>query len=326
MEPFSYLRALDEADALAAAANPDAELIAGGTTVVDLLRLDVMRPRLLIDISGLPLAAIEEIEGGVRIGAMARNSDVARHPLIAARYPALAQALLAGASPQLRNMATVGGNLLQRTRCPYFRDLASACNKRVPGSGCAAQTGYTRAHAVLGGGRNCIAVNPSDMNVALVALDAMVHARGAAGRRAIPMTALHTEPGEHPELETVLGHGELITHIELPASRLATRSGYVKVRDRASFAFALASAAVALDIEGGSIRDARVALGGVATRPWRSHEAEEALIGQRPVRRTFERAAVAALSGATPRGDNAFKIELARRTVVRALEKVGGVS
>jgi xanthine dehydrogenase YagS FAD-binding subunit len=326
MKPFSYVRAGDEARALAEGAADGAQFIAGGTTLVDLLRLEVMRPTRLVDITGLAIGAVEAADGGVRIGAMARNSDVAYHPLIAERYPALAQALLSGASPQVRNMATVGGNLLQRTRCPYFRDLAAACNKRAPGSGCAAQGGFNRSHAVLGGSQHCIAVHPSDMCVALVALDAVVHTRGPGGARAIPIVDFHTLPGEHPEIESVLAPGELVTHVVLPASPFAARSRYVKVRDRASFAFALASAAVALELEGGKIRQARVALGGVATKPWRSQDAEQALVGQAASKEAFGRAATAALNGAQGRPDNDFKIELARRTLVRALTLVGGPS
>jgi xanthine dehydrogenase YagS FAD-binding subunit len=323
MQPFGYLRADTEERALAAGREADVQYIAGGTTLVDLMRLDVMRPRVVVDITALPLAKIEAAGDGVRIGAMARNTEVAYHPLIASRYPALAQALLSGASPQLRNMATVGGNVLQRTRCAYFREAGSACNKREPGSGCAALGGYTRMHAVLGVSERCIAAHPSDMCVALVALDAVVHTRGARGVRAIPIRDFHVLPGEHPEVESVLEKGELITHVELPASAFAARSAYVKVRDRASYAFALASAAVALDVRGGVIREARVALGGVATKPWRSLEAEKELTGKPAARATFERAAARALEGARAQKDNAFKIELGRRTVVRALEKAG---
>ncbi len=327
MRPFSYVRSTDEAGALAAGHDADMAYIAGGTTLVDLMRLDVMQPRALVDINALPLAGIEPIAaGGVRIGATARNTDVAYHPLIAEGYPALSQALLSGASPQLRNMATVGGNLLQRTRCPYFRDLGARCNKREPGAGCAALDGYTRMHAVLGVSDRCIAAHPSDMCVALVALDAVVHTRGAGGARAIPIRDFHLLPGDHPEIESALERGELITHVELPASPLAARSTYLKVRDRASYAFALASAAVALDVQGGVIREARIALGGVATKPWRSVEAEKALAGQPPTRASFQRAAALALQGARPRKDNTFKIELAQRCVVRALEKIGGAT
>jgi xanthine dehydrogenase YagS FAD-binding subunit len=324
MQPFLYVHAADANQAVIAGAATDARFIAGGTTLVDLMRLEVMRPKSLVDITGLPLTQIEDAAGGLTIGALATNTDVAYHPLVTARYPALSEALLSGASPQLRNMATVGGNLLQRTRCPYFRDGTSACNKRTPGSGCAAQGGYTRSHAVLGTSKACIASHPSDMAVALVALDAVVHTHGPRGDRAIPVADLHTLPGDHPEIESVLAPGELITHVTLPALPFAAKSRYTKVRDRASFAFALASAAVALDVQGGTIKDARIALGGVATKPWRARAAEQALIGKPARVESFQRAAEAALAGAQPQGDNAFKIELARRTVVRALQR--GVS
>jgi xanthine dehydrogenase YagS FAD-binding subunit len=325
MRPFQYVRAADEERALEASRIEGAQYLAGGTSLVDLMRLDVARPGALVDITALPLGRVEANGDGVRIGALVRNSDLAYHPLVARRYPALREALLAGASPQLRNMATVGGNALQRTRCAYFRDPAWPCNKRQPGSGCSAMEGYTRMHAVLGGSDRCIAAHPSDMAVALVALDAVVRTRAPGGAtRAIPFAELHTLPGEHPEIESVLAPGELITHVDLPAAPFAARSHYVKVRDRASYAFALASAAVALDVAGGTIRDARVALGGVATKPWRSLEAERELVGHPATADTFRRAAEAAMRGAVARKDNAFKIELARRTVVRALTEVGG--
>jgi xanthine dehydrogenase YagS FAD-binding subunit len=285
-----------------------------------------MAPAAVVDVNGLPLAAIEPEGEGLRLGALARNSDVAYHPLVTARYPALSQALLAGASPQIRNMASVGGNLLQRTRCPYFRDPASPCNKREPGSGCPAWDGYNRSNAVLGGSERCIATHPSDMCVALVALDAVVHARGPRGARAIPVADLHVLPAPRPEVETVLEPGELITHVTLPATPFAARSTYEKIRDRASFAFALASAAVALELRGGVVRAARVALGGVATKPWRSPAAEAVLVGQAPSTALFRKAAEAALAGAAPRPHNAFKVELAKRTLVRALERVGGAA
>jgi xanthine dehydrogenase YagS FAD-binding subunit len=324
VKPFHYVRAADTASALAAARTDGARYLAGGTTLVDLMRLEVMAPPALVDVGRLPLAAIEERGDRVVVGALARNADVAYHPLVAQRYPLLAEAILAGASPQVRAMATVGGNLLQRTRCPYFRDLATACNKRTPGAGCAALDGYTRSHAILGTSSACIATHPSDMCVALVALDAVVHTRLGERERAIPVGGLHTSPGEHPEIENTLAAGELITRIELPPSPFARHSRYVKVRDRAAFAFALASAAVGLDVDAGRIRAARVALGGVATRPWRAVGAEEALVGQAPGRAAFERAGAAAVAGAQPRRDNTFKVELAQRTVVRALELAWG--
>lgn len=326
MKPFTYVRPADARAAIAAAGAGGASFLAGGTTLVDLMRLEVMTPSAVVDLNPLPMTAIERSGDGLRIGAMARNSDVATHALVAERYPLLAQALLAGASQQVRNMATVGGNLLQRTRCPYFRDLAVPCNKRAPGSGCSALDGYTRSHAILGTSEACIATHPSDMCVALAALDAVVHTRNAGRERAIPIGEFHTLPGDHPEVETALEQGELVTHIELPASPFAAHAHYVKVRDRAAFAFALASAAVGLDVADGKIRAARVALGGVATRPWRSAEAEQALIGQPPNRASFERAAAAALVDPKPRRDNAFKVTLVKRTIVRALELAWGVS
>ena len=309
--------------AVAAGRESDARFIAGGTTLVDLMRLEVMRPRAVIDITGLALSAIEEVGRAVRIGALATNTDVAYHPLITARYPALSEALLSGASPQLRNLATVGGNLLQRTRCPYFRDGVSPCNKRAPGSGCAALDGFARSHAVLGASPHCIATHPSDMCVALVALDAVIHTQGPSGTRTIPIGELHTLPAEHPEIESVLLPGELVTHVELPALPFAARSRYTKVRDRASFSFALASAAVALDLDlqRRQIRDVRIALGGVATKPWRATDAERWLIGKTATIDNFRRAAAIALEGATPRQDNAFKVELERRTIIRALQR-----
>jgi xanthine dehydrogenase YagS FAD-binding subunit len=325
MQPFQYVHASSTDHAISAASanrQGDARYIAGGTTLIDLMRLDVMRPHTVVDITGLALAAIEDhAQGGLRIGALATNTDVAYHPLVTARFPALSEALLSGASPQLRNMATVGGNLLQRTRCPYFRDGTSPCNKRAPGSGCSALDGFTRSHAVLGTSASCIATHPSDMCVALVALDAVVHTHGASGDRALPIASFHTLPGDRPDIESVLAPGELVTHISLPAMPFAARSRYTKVRDRASFSFALASAAVALDIRGGKILDARIALGGVATKPWRAQDAERALVSNAPTIDNFRRAAAIGLEGAAPRNDNAFKVELARRTIVRALQR-----
>jgi xanthine dehydrogenase YagS FAD-binding subunit len=327
MIPFTYVRAPDEARALEALREADTAVIAGGTTLVDLMRLHVMRPARVLDITGLPLDRIEELpSGGVRIGALVRNAELAHHAAIVERFPALSEALLAGASPQVRNMATTAGNLLQRTRCAYFRDVATSCNKREPGSGCAAIDGYTRSHAVLGTSPRCIAVHPSDMAVALVALDAAVHLRSAAGGvRTLPVADLHTLPGQHPEIESVLQPGELVTHIELPERPFAARSRYVKVRDRESFAFALASAAAAFDLSGRVIREARLALGGVATKPWRARDAEGVLSGRTPSPDLFRLAAEAALRGAEPRPHNAFKVELAKRTIVRALVRAAGM-
>jgi xanthine dehydrogenase YagS FAD-binding subunit len=326
MRDFTYVRAGSEPDAVArVSADQEAAFLAGGTNLIDLAQLEIERPSQVIDIHRLTLARIERLaSGGVSIGALARNSDVAEHDLIRKEYPALSEALLSGASPQLRNMATVGGNLLQRTRCPYFRDTAYPCNKRRTGSGCAAIGGENRTHAILGVSDACIATHPSDMCVALVALDAVIHVRGPRGARSIPIDDFHMMPDQHPEIETVLAHGELITEVTLPATPLAAHSHYVKVRDRASYAFALASAAVALSIENGLIRDARVALGGVATKPWRSIEAEKVLRGRAPSSALFAAAAAQVVKGARPQKDNAFKVELAKRTVLRALEEVGG--
>jgi len=323
MNPFTYSHASSPEYAVAnVAKNPHATFVAGGTTLVDLLRLDVLAPDALVDVNALPLARIEPLSGGgVRIGALVRNSDLANDATIRKRYPVLSEALLSGASPQLRNMATVGGNLMQRTRCYYFRDAISPCNKRQPGSGCAAIGGYDRIHAVLGTSDKCIATFPGDMPVALAALDAVVHTRRPNGaERAIPLADFHVSYGDDPARETVLEHGELITGVELPATPWFARSTYLKVRDRASYEFALASAAVALDLERGDrIRDARVALGGVATKPWRSQEAEKVLTGAKAEEKTFRAAAEAALRDARPQRNNGFKIELAKRTLTRAL-------
>jgi xanthine dehydrogenase YagS FAD-binding subunit len=328
MRPIRYTTAQDVKGALQqlAAQPTDSALIGGGTNLLDLMKIHVQNPALLVDINGLPLDKIQEENGGLRIGALVRNSDLANHPLVRERYPVLSEAVLAGASPQLRNMATTGGNLLQRTRCAYFRDLSQPCNKREPGSGCGAMEGFNRMHAILGTSAQCIAANPSDMNVALAALDASIHVTGPKGDRTVAFGDFHLLPGATPERETVLAPGELITHVSLPASRFAARSRYVKVRDRASYAFALASAAVALELDGKTIKAARVALGGVGTKPWRSPEAEKALVGQPADEVRFKAAAAAALKGARPRNHNAFKVELARRTLVRALALAAGIA
>ena len=325
MHPFSFATAESATAALhLAAGDPRARYLAGGTTLVDLMKLEVEQPTQLIDITALPLAEVTTLpNGALHIGAMVRNSDLAHNENVRRRYPMLSQALLAGASGQLRNMATTGGNLLQRTRCPYFRDTATPCNKREPGTGCSALHGENRGHAVLGTSEACIATHPSDMAVALVALDAVVRTMGPTGERAIPLAELHRQPGNHPEIETTLTPGELITAVEIPALPFAARSLYLKVRDRASYAFALASAAVAIDLDNGTVRDARVALGGVATVPWRARAAEDALRGRPASVATYRAAAEAALAGAVPRKDNEFKIELARRTLVRALTRLG---
>ena len=321
MQPFTYTTVADaDAATRLAVADPRARYLAGGTTLVDLMKLDVEQPTQLIDITGLPLDEITALsDGGLRIGAMVRNSDLAHNELVRARYPMLSQAVLAGASGQVRNMATTAGNLLQRTRCFYFRDTGTPCNKREPGSGCSALDGYNRIHAVLGTSAHCIATHPSDMAVALVALDARVRVMGPAGERVISLGALHRLPGDRPDRETTLEPGELIIAVDVPPLAFASRSLYLKVRDRASFAFALASAAVAVDVRDGTVRDARIALGGVGTKPWRAAGAEEALRGRRAGRDAYRAAADAALAGAVPRAHNAFKIELAKRTLVRAL-------
>jgi xanthine dehydrogenase YagS FAD-binding subunit len=327
MHPFTYERAKDEQAATTAGAATSASFLAGGTTLVDLMRLEVMRPETLVDLGGLvALSKIEQsADGSVKIGALVTNAALAYHAAILRGFPALSEAILAGASPQIRNVATTGGNLLQRTRCPYFRDpQVTSCNKRAPGSGCAAIGGVTRSHAVLGISEKCIATHPSDMAVAMVALDAVVHIRGAKGTRTIPIADLHELPGQHPEIETVLAPGELITHVELPATPFAKTSRYVKVRDRASYAFALASAAVAVQLEGGTIRAVRIALGGVGTKPWRAKDSEEMLVGKKGDRAAFSAAAAKALAGAKTQDGNRFKVELAQRTIVRALEEVTG--
>jgi len=294
--------------------------IAGGTNLVDYMKLNVERPRRLVDINALPLDKIEETaDGGLKIGALARNADVAVHALVKARYPVLAQALLAGASPQLRNMATTGGNLLQKTRCVYYRDTAANCNKREPGSGCPAIGGHNRMLAILGTSEHCIATNPSDQNVALMALEAIVHIEGPKGPKAIPIAQFYLLPGSTPQRETLLAPGDLITHVTLPAPTAGVKGTYLKLRDRASYEFALASAAVLLKQSGGAIDYVRVAMGGVGTKPWRSEEAEKMLLGKPPSAANFQAAAEAALRQAKPQSENAFKVELAKRCLVHAM-------
>ncbi|HDZ57754.1 MAG TPA: xanthine dehydrogenase family protein subunit M [Pseudomonas xinjiangensis] len=319
MNPFSYARPtrIDEAISLF---QPDSRYIAGGTNLLDLMKENVVRPAQLIDITRLPLQGIEETaEGGLRIGALVSNSDLAWHPLVERHYPLLAQAILAGASAQLRNMASTGGNLLQRTRCYYFYDSTTACNKREPGTGCPARSGLNRIHAILGHSDACIAVHPSDMCVAMAALDAVVHVQGPQGERQIAFNDFHRLPGEKPERDNNLTDGELITAVELPASGFAEHSAYLKVRDRASYAFALVSVAAALKLDGGTISAARIALGGVAHKPWRRAEAEAALVGQSAGDAAFNAAADVLLQGASGFEHNTFKIDLARRAIVRAL-------
>ena len=323
MRPFNFHTAdTDEAAFDLMAQGHAARLLAGGTSLVDLMKLDVERPEHLIDVTALPHDEVTEEGGSLRIGATVRNSDLAFHPLTSARVPVLAQALLAGASPQLRNLATTGGNLLQRTRCSYFRDTAWACNKRDPGAGCSATEGVNRSHAILGTSEACIATSPSDMNVALMALDARIHVKSLSSCRTIPIDAFFRMPGATPHIETSLADDELIATVEIPLRPWFSRSRYVKVRDRASYAFALASAAVALDLDGDTIREARVALGGVGTVPWRAREAEDVLKGQPSSPATFQAAADAALADARPRRHNAFKVDLAKATLVRALQEM----
>ena len=321
MNPFRYERASDAPGAVALLAKaPNGVFLAGGTNLVDHMRLGVRQPDLLIDISHLPYDRVEPLpDGGIRIGAMVRNSDLAADRTIRTRYPLLAQALLAGASGQLRNLATTGGNLLQRTRCVYFQDISKPCNKRVPGSGCSAREGYHRELAILGTSEACIATHPSDMAVALAALGANVHVLGPQGERTIPLVDFYRLPGDEPQRDTVLEHGELITAVDLPPLPFATRSHYRKVRDRASYAFALVSVAAALDVADGVVRDVRIALGGVAPVPWRAARAEAVLRGARATEEMFGRAAEAELADAQPLPGNAFKVTLARSTLVRTL-------
>jgi xanthine dehydrogenase YagS FAD-binding subunit len=327
MESFRYIKAQDNQAAIRAARINEAKFIAGGTNMLDLMKLNIETPKQLVDINKLSLYKIEELQnGGIRIGALVKNSDLAYHPFIIKNYPVLSEALLSGASPQLRNMASVGGNLMQRTRCPYFYSTDFACNKRLPGSGCGAIDGYNRTNAVLGTSDKCIATHPSDMCVAMAALGAIIHVQSPKGIRTIPFSEFHLIPGQTPHIEHAIKQDELITYVELPALSFASKSHYLKVRDRASYEFALASAAVALDIQGGTIKGARIALGGVGTKPWRSLEAEKALIGAPANNETYKKAADAALAEAKPHTDNAFKIELAKRTLVRALTTVGGMS
>jgi xanthine dehydrogenase YagS FAD-binding subunit len=323
VKTFDYIRPATIADAVAASAAPGAAYLASGTNLLDLMKTGVARPDRLIDITHISgLDRIERLpDGGLRVGALVRNTDLAHDPDLLRSYPAVAEALLSGASAQLRNAATVSGNLLQRTRCAYFSDPFSACNKREPGSGCDALHGENRLHAVLGWSPSCIAVHPSDFCVPLVALDAVVEIEGRRGRRDIPLEALHRLPGDAPERETALEPGDLITALRLPAeaAAYARHARYLKLRERTSYAFAVVSAAAALEMADGRIRQARLALGGVAPKPWRARAAEESLAGASPSEANFRRAAEAALTDAKPSGDNEFKIELARRMVVRAL-------
>jgi xanthine dehydrogenase YagS FAD-binding subunit len=320
MEMFTYTRASAVPQAVEAHSQPGTRFIAGGTTLLDLMKLNVERPVRLIDINRLPLDQVEKLpDGRLRIGALVRNSDLAHHPLVASDYSVLSQALLAGASAQLRNMATTGGNLLQRTRCMYFRNEAMACNKREPGSGCSAMEGDNRTLAILGTSKDCIATNPSDMNVALTALEAVIHIQNSKGERQVPISEFFLLPGSTPQRETTVEPGDLITYVTLPPPPAGAKQVYLKLRDRASYEFALSSAAIVAVIHGGKLDFVRVALGGVGTKPWRSTEAEKVLHGKTPDERLFRQAADAALHGAQPQRQNAFKIPLAKRCITHAL-------
>ena len=319
MIPFTYARAADVAEAVRLGGTVSARYLGGGTNLVDLMRETVEAPSALVDVTGLSDTISATPDGGIIIGAAVRNTAVAEHRTVRTRFPVLARAIVAGASPQIRNMATVGGNILQRTRCTYFYDDASRCNKRHPGEGCDAIDGFNRIHAILGASPACVATHPSDMCVALACLDAVVHLHGPSGERTLPLSGLHTLPGGHPEIETVLAPGELITAISIPALRVAENSTYRKVRDRASYAFALVSVAAAVELDGDTISDVRLALGGVAHKPWRALKAEAALRGRLASHATFIEAADTELAGAAPLRDNAFKIELARRVIASVL-------
>ncbi|MET8690709.1 xanthine dehydrogenase family protein subunit M [Streptomyces sp. NPDC004732] len=324
MKSFMYVRAhsVDEATA-AHAGRPTSRYLGGGTNLVDLMKLGVERPETLVDVSRLPLDGVQELaDGSLRVGATVRNSDLASHPLVRARYPVLSQALLAGASGQLRNVATTGGNLLQRTRCPYFQDVAKPCNKREPGSGCGAREGVHRDHAVLGHSAQCIATHPSDLAVALAVLDAQVELQGVRGSRTVPAAEFHRLPGERPQADTEITHGELITGVLLPRPVPGAVSAYRKARDRASYAFALASVAVLLAARDGVVEEVRIAFGGLAHRPWRARRAEEALRGAAPTGEAFARALDAELAAAEPLRDNAFKVPLAHRLACDVLRRL----
>jgi xanthine dehydrogenase YagS FAD-binding subunit len=327
MDMFEFSRAGDVPQAVQAGAKSNTaqqgaqvRFVAGGTTLLDLMKLNVERPKVVVDINRLPLDKVERLpDGGLKIGALVRNSDLAHDEVVKAEYTVLSEALLAGASAQLRNMATTGGNLLQRTRCVYFRNDATACNKREPGTGCSAIEGDNRTLAILGTSEHCIATNPSDMNVALMALEAVIHIEGVKGERAVPIGDFFLVPGTTPQRETVLEPGDLITYVTLPKARPGTRYAYLKLRDRASYEFALASAAVVAEVDGGTVKRVRIALGGVGTKPWRSLEAERALDGKAATEANFRAAAEAALKGAKPQSENGFKVELAKRCLTHAL-------
>lgn len=327
MNPFKFTTVNDSKAAMNAVAANGSKFIAGGTNIIDLMKLNIETPNQIIDINNLNLKKIDKLaNGNIMIGALVKNSDLAYDPNIMQSYPVLSEALLSGASAQLRNAASMAGNLMQRTRCPYFYDIAFPCNKRKPGSGCSAIPGYNRDNAVLGTSDKCIATHPSDMCVAMAALGTIIHVQGPKGARTIPFAEFHLLPGQTPHLEHNLKPGELITSVEIPALGFAAKSHYLKARDRASYQFALASAAVILDIQNGTINNARIALGGVGTKPWRSFSAEKALIGKSAGTTTYQAAADAALAEAKAYKDNGFKIELAKRTLVQALTKVGEMS
>jgi len=327
MTPFDYARAGDTAEALRLGQGPAAAYLGGGTNLVDLMRETIARADTLVDVTGLSSAIEETEEGGLMIGGAVRNTALAEHRAVRSRYPLLSRAILAGASAQIRNMATVGGNLLQRTRCTYFYDTdGSRCNKRVPGSGCDAIDGFNRIHAILGASAACVATHPSDMCVALAALDAIVHVQGREGARSIAFAELHRLPGDRPEIDTILKPGELITAVELPPLAPSARSTYRKVRDRASYAFALVSVAAVLDVADGQIKDARIALGGVAHKPWRASKAEARLRGGPATEQAFREAAMAELADAKPLSENGFKTELVTRTLVAVLGDLAGAA
>ncbi|NCI50292.1 xanthine dehydrogenase family protein subunit M [Sediminibacterium roseum] len=324
MNAFEYMRAATAASAVSALAkNEGAAFLAGGTNLIDLMKRGVTAPSRLIDVNSVPLAAVEKTATGIRIGALAKNSDVSEHELVVKHFPLLSMAFKAGASPQLRNMASVGGNMMQRTRCGYFYDTSMPCNKREPGSGCGAIGGYNRMHAIFGTSDQCIAVHPSDMCVALVALDATVTVTGAKGERKIPFGDFHRLPGDHPEKDNTLQKGEMITGVTIPNNNLAAHSHYLKIRDRASYAFALVSVAAALDVKNGTIQDIRLAMGGVAHKPWRLTEAEKFLKGKIASEDNFQKAATIAMTNAKGYGHNDFKLKLAPNAIVEALKKAG---
>lgn len=328
MRPFKYTEASDAAIATrAVAANPEAKFLAGGTNLVDLMREYIAKPNELVDIKPLAMSQIQRTSSGISLGALAKNTDTANHPLVRKDFPLLTMAILAGASPQIRNMATNGGNLMQRTRCQYFYDITMPCNKREKGSGCGALEGLNRMSAIFGHSNDCVATYPGDMANALYALDAVVKVRGVDGKeRSIAINDFHRLPGSTPEIDNSLVHGELITSIEIPRNKFADKSYYLKIRDRASYAFALVAVAAAAEIEGDKIKQARVVLGGVAHKPWRSAEAEKALVGKPANRASFEAAAEAALAGAKPLSHNGYKVDLAKRAIVVALERAMGVT